>query len=410
MTADQAIWHGGETNVFVTAHVDDVILVCPRSMCSPLKKHLGATYKYKDLGPVRRYTGFVITRDRKNRRLYMDQTPYVYEILDEFAMSNCTPSATPMDAKETWDTREEDLLLETEGINLYQRAIGKLMYLMLGSRPDIAYAVTKLAQVAAAPTERHWKGVLRIMKYLRSHESVRLVLGSNKMPIPPSLNLPNPARLIGYFDASLMDCTKSRKSTGAYCFFLDGSCISWTSKKQGLVALSSTEAEFIAGTEAAKELMWIINFMEEVTSGENMNPYLLGDNQGALALARNNEFRARTKHIHARERFITHMVDTKQCLIEYVPTAEMIADALTKALYRETFMKHARAMELLFGPEYKKKCKKCASIFASRNALYVHLRQQEHYAEENNVDMATLCVIHRDIEWYFDLSSGEMPT
>ena len=104
------------------------------------------------------------------------------------------------------------------------------MYLMLATRPDIAYAVTKLAQYASSPTSHHWSCVIRIMKYLRGHESVRLCLGNNTPPIPASMFMPQ-AGLIGYFDASLMDCTLSRKSTGGYVFFYEGSVISWKCKK-----------------------------------------------------------------------------------------------------------------------------------------------------------------------------------
>jgi len=89
------------------------------------------------------------------------------------------------------------------------------------------------------------------MRYLRSHDSARFILGD---ATPPIQILNPPTNLLGFFDASLMDCVKTRRSTRGYVFFLNGACISWTSKRQGLVALSSTEAEFIAGTEAAKEL------------------------------------------------------------------------------------------------------------------------------------------------------------
>lgn len=175
------------------------------------------------------------------------------------------------------------------------------MYLMLGTCPDIA---TKLAQHASAPTTRNWTGIFRILRYLRAHDSVHLFFGNADPPflVTPSTNL------IGYFDASLMDYPKSRKSTGGYIFFLHGSCISWCSKKQGLVALSSTEAKFIAGTEAAKELQWIINLLECFAIHEK-DPHL------PLALARNADFKPRTKHIHARERYITHLVESGQLYV-----------------------------------------------------------------------------------------------
>ena len=151
------------------------------------------------------------------------------------------------------------------------------------------------------------------MRYLRGHESVRLCLGNNTPPIP-ILNLQPPTGLVGYFDASLMDYTLSRKSTGGYVFFYQGSVVSWKCKKQGMVALSTTEAEYISGTDAAKELLWIANFLECIGRKE-LNLCLLGDNKSALALAKNNDFRPRTKHIDARERFITDLVTNRQCLL-----------------------------------------------------------------------------------------------
>lgn len=383
VASDQAIWK--DNDVCIIAHVDDIILVAPEYKLKGLKQHLGQKYRYKDLGPVTRYTGFIITRDRENRRLFIDQAPYVHDLLEEFKLSNCAPASTPMEPKATWEPADDDEYLDPKGVKVYQRAIGKLMYLMLGSRPDISYPVTKLAQSASKPTQRHWTGVLRIMRYLRSHDSVTLTLGNQR---PPIILEPQP-RLLGYFDASLMDCAQSRKSTGAYVFFLDGSCISWNTKKQGLVALSSTEAEFISGTEAAKELSWLIGFLEGINS-DVPDPVLLGDNQGALALAKNNDFRAQTKHIHARERYIAHMVQEGLCFLKYVPTRDMIADALTKPLSREPFERHAMSMGLKFNNQNTTSCNKCMATFRTRNTLYTHLRKEEHYANNDLPDCAML--------------------
>ena len=152
--------------------------------------------------------------------------PYVLEILKEFKLLNATPVTIPMNPKESWEPTDTNIMLSE--IKIYQKAICKLMYLMLASRPDISYAITKLAQYASAPTLRHWNGVLRIMGYLKSHESVRLCLRNNPLPID---NLVPPTNLIGYFDTSLMNCTASRRSKGGYVFFYDGSVISWKSKK-----------------------------------------------------------------------------------------------------------------------------------------------------------------------------------
>ena len=385
INADQAIWI--LDLLILIAHVDDVLLIGIRTRVDEIKAGIARKYHFKDLGPVVKYTGIHILRDHKSRRLFLDQAPYVHEILDEFQMTNCTPSSLPMDPKPAASLSSvSDIPLDPDGVRLYQRAIGRLMYLMLGTRPDIAYAVTKLAQHASAPTTQNWTGVLKILRYLRTHDSVRLSLGNAS---PPFLVTPTPStNLIGYFDASLMDCPKTRRSTGGYVFFLHGSCVSWCSKKQGLVALSSTEAEFIAGTEAAKELQWIINFLECFGLCER-DPHLLGDNRGALALARNTDFKPRTKHIHARERYITQLVESGQLYVSYVPTKTMVADALTKALPREAFTRHASAMGLIFTTS-RNVCNVCSTSFFSRNALHRHLRDEAHYCGTSVPSIAML--------------------
>ena len=141
-TADQALWI--RQLLFLLSHVDDVLIVGNRAEVDSTKDHLHRHYKFKDLGPVSKYIGMVITRDRTNRRLCIDQAPYVHDILDKFQMSNCAPLSIPMDPKQKWDRPDVTLLSPAE-TKVYQRAIGRLMYLMVGTRPDIAYAVTKLA-------------------------------------------------------------------------------------------------------------------------------------------------------------------------------------------------------------------------------------------------------------------------
>lgn len=387
---DQAIWMNSLATSphleFVLAHVDDLLLVGSSTCTTARKALLAAKYEFKDLGPAMKFIGLHVIRDRPNRRLYLDQSPYVVDILSEFHALDTTPVSIPMNPRESWEPSSEDTPLNPGEIKTYQRAVGKLMYLMLATRPDISYAVTKLAQFASAPTDRHWRGVIRIMRYLKCHDTVRLCLGNNPPILQPSLTPPSnpltpPTNLLGFFDASLMDCTASRRSTGGYIFFYDGSAISWKSKKQNLVALSSTEAEYISGTEAAKELLWIGNFLECIGLKE-FNPRLIGDNLSALALAKTNEFRPRTKHIHARERFITDLVENHHCLLHYVPTRMMIADAFTKALPKEAHLRHATSMNLIFGPSTPNFCFRCHSGFLTRNQLHAHITSVHHFVDE----------------------------
>ena len=180
-----------------------------------------------------------------------------------------------MDPKQTWEIRDSDTMLVGKEIKLYQRAIGQLMYLMLGTCLDICYVVTELVQASTSPTVCHLQGVLKVFRYLCSHDSIKLSLEANVLMIPPSVSIHPPTNLVSFFDASLMDCPKMCKSTGAYILFLYGSYISWSSKKQGLVALSSTESEFIAEAEAVKETLSIMNFLESISYADiTKDPHL----------------------------------------------------------------------------------------------------------------------------------------
>ena len=164
-----------------------------------------------------------------------------------------------------------------------------------------------------------------------------------------------------------------------YIFYVAGSPVSWTSRKQRVVALSTTEAEYLAGTEATKEAMWINYFLSEIgIPKERILPItLMGDNQSAIALTRNPEYHTRTKHIQGKQRFISEMVEQGVITVKYVPTREMIADALTKALPRDKYTSIMQLMGIEFPPITTPKvwkCTTCDVAFPSNNELHKYLK------------------------------------
>ena len=125
-----------------------------------------------------------------------------------------------------------------------------------------------------------------------------------------------------------------------------------------------------------------MGFLQAIDHAE-FNPRLLGDNKGALALAKDNAYRPRTKHIYARERFITQMVQSGQCLLEYIPTRDMVTDTMTKALPKELYKKHAHAMGVIYAASSTRMtCNKCHLNFPTRNKLHEHIKQLGHFADE----------------------------
>ena len=209
-----------------------------------------------------------------------------------------------------------------------------------------------MAQYSSNPTDRHWKGVKRILHFVKKTTDTEIVLGKRN-DIPAAMGRRNdipvvmvPWKVIGFFDAAYMDDTQDRHSTMAYIFLYDSCAISWASKKQQTVALSTTEAEYLAGTEATKEAIWIAAFLEEIGQKSEGPIQLQGDNQGANALAANSEYHGRTKHIYGRQHFIMEMIKQKVIKVAYIPTKDIIADTLIKLLSREQYEQFMTMMEL----------------------------------------------------------------
>ena len=304
--ADYGLWIAPGT-VLMLVHVDDIQLFGTPAGIQQLSAVLESAFMVKWLGELGEhlYLGLHFIRDRQAKQILVGQPQYASQILQRFGMTTCDGCHIPMDPKEDWSIRQDDIYLSDDARRLYQTAIGSLLYLMLGSRPDLAFAVTKLARYCSSPTERHWTGIKRVLRFIKATLNTYLVLGQRAATSPA-----HTSPVCDFFDAAYMDDTTDRHSTMAYVFFVGNSVVSWSSKKQPTLALSTTEAEYLSGTEATKEALWIKAFLTSVgIPSEQLTPIqLMGDNAGANALSRNPEYHSRTKHIHGRQRFITEMV------------------------------------------------------------------------------------------------------
>jgi hypothetical protein len=169
---------------------------------------------------------------------------------------------------------------------------------MLCTRPDIAYAVSQLSRFSANPTENHKSAVKRVFRYLKGSINQGLVFDSANWD----------QGLLGYTVAN-WGRDNDRQSTGGYAFMLFGTIITWSSKRQTTVALSSCEAEYIAETEAAKKTIWLGQLLDSLTNMRPVAVKILGDNRGALALTKNPEYHSRTKYIDICYHFIRHKVE-----------------------------------------------------------------------------------------------------
>ena len=218
----------------------------------------------------------------------------------------------------------------------YQSAVGSLMYAMLGTWPDITYAVGLVSQFSTNPNSKHWGAVKRIFRYLAGTPGLGIHYGGGNT--------------CGGYSDSDWGGSQDQRSTSGYVFLLNTEAISWASKKQSVVALSSTEAEYMALTQALKEVLWLCTLLVELGALRHAKEIsaIACDNQGAIALSRNPGFHAHSKHIDIRYHSIRDHVDKETGTINllYCPMEDMTVDVLTKGLSWNPHQKHPVGMGL----------------------------------------------------------------
>ncbi|XP_045539389.1 secreted RxLR effector protein 161-like [Papilio machaon] len=241
-------------------------------------------------------------------------------------MSDCSTIDTPIESKLNLEKSE----CCTANIP-YQRLIGSLMYLAVLTRPDLSYCLSYLSQFNNCYNETHFNYAKRILKYLQKTKHYCLTFSKTDIG------------LTGFVDADWASDSLDRKSYTGFCFVMNGCVISWQSRKQKTVSLSSTEAEYVALSEAAREAVYLRNVMFDIT-GKTYAIKLLCDNQSALKLATSHQAHTRSKHIDVRFHYVRDAVENKLINIEYISTQEMPADLLTKGLLSA---KHYKFMNML---------------------------------------------------------------
>ena len=277
------------------------------------------------MGKLHYFLGFKIAYPGSGK-IWIGQPAYTAEVLKRFQMENSKLTTTPIDTGAKLTKATEDSKLFNQ--QLYQSAIGSLLNLSTRTRPDIAYAVSNVARFCFKPTMEHWKSIKHIVRYLNGTRNYGLLYDKEKV-----------MDFIGYSDADLAGDLDDRRSTSGYLFKLSGAAVSWRSKKQSCVALSTAEAEYIALASAAKEAVWMQRLQNDLNEASVKSTLIYEDNQSTIWMTKNSQYHGRTKHIDIKFHYIREQVEKKAIQLEYCESKNMVVDMLTKALLNSQFVK-----------------------------------------------------------------------
>jgi len=274
-------------------------------------------FKARDMGEPEWFLGMHIIRDRAAGTITLSQRQYAKTLVERYGMGDANSTTLPMPVGSR--IRREGAVLEGASKAAYPEMIWALLYLATSTRPDIAYSVARLARYTASPTEEHRALLKGVLRYVKGTQSWFLTYGRG-------------APLSGYTETDFAGDLDTRRSTTGFVLTLNGAAVAWASKAQATVAASTTEAEYIAAAVGAREALWLAQLLRDICVLAAGSAQMYGDNQAALTLIKNPMSVNRCKRIDIAYHFVRDRVERGELPVEHIPTDEMVADVLTKAL------------------------------------------------------------------------------
>ncbi|KAK2373607.1 putative mitochondrial protein [Trifolium repens] len=322
--SDKTLFVKQEKGKFIIAqiYVDDIVFGgMSNAMVQHFVQQMQSEFEMSLVGELTYFLGLQIKQ--MDDTIFISQSKYARNIIKKFGMDNATHKRTPAPTHLKLTKDEKGISVDQ---SLYRSMIGSLLYLT-ASRPDITYAVGVCARYQADPKVSHLTQVKRILKYVNGTSDYGIMYSHCEN-----------STLYGYCDADWAGSADDRKSTSGGCFFLGTNLISWFSKKQNCVALSTAEAEYVAAGSSCSQLVWMKQMLKEYDVEQDALT-LYCDNMSAINISKNPVQHSKTKHIDIRHHYIRDLVESKIVVLEHVGTKEQIADIFTKALDAVQFEK-----------------------------------------------------------------------
>lgn len=321
LKSDCCIYKSKSRGIILLLYVDDILILAknPQDLAW-IKSELGRLFQMKDMNVVKHFLGMEIQRDFENQKLEISQSRYVEKILRRFGMYDCKPVGTPLDPNVKWSKINQG---ETD--HPYKELLGCLQYLTLTSRPDISTAVSTLSKYQSNATDVHWVGLKRILRYLRGTVDTKLIY--EKRPYTHTVK--------GYADADFANDPDDRRSVSGYAFEIFGSLVSWSTKRQQTVSLSTSEAELIALCTAVAEGLWLVKCLQELDV-VSIPFVIMEDNIPCISIAEEPRSHQRMKHLDIKYMFIRDHIKEGKLKLQFIRSEDQPADAFTKGLPKET--------------------------------------------------------------------------
>jgi hypothetical protein len=331
--ADQCVFiRSGSSLAVVAVYVDDLIILTEtEEEMKKVKSDFERKFMMKDMGELHYCLGINIVVNKDEGSVCVNQYQYISNMLKKYGLEDANPAPTPADVNVKLE--KNDGVSQKADQKAYQSLVGSLLYASVGTRPDIAQAVGAVCKFNANPSEAHMTAAKRILRYLKGTATLCLKYQHT-----------GEMKVIGYSDSDFAGDMDDRHSTTGNIFICAKGAISWLSKKQPTVSLSTTEAEYVALSCATQEVIWLRRLLSDLEVNINEPMVMMEDNQGAIALAQNPVKHSRTKHIDVKHHFVREAIQDGFISLQYCNTKEMVADTLTKPLPKCQFQRLRASM------------------------------------------------------------------
>ncbi|GJW19214.1 putative RNA-directed DNA polymerase [Tanacetum coccineum] len=319
--SDYSLFTKTDHNSFIAllVYVDDIIITGNDvGKIEKFKAYLNSKFKIKDLGKLKYFLGIEVIDTDKG--LCLSQRKYCLDLLSDFGLLACKPSATPLEQNLVVSNEPTSTDSVIDNVTEYQKLIGKLIYLT-HTRPDISYSVHCLSQFMHKPLKSHLKIAFKVLRYLKNNPGMGIHIVKQ-----PKVSLE------AFVDADWAKCVVTRKSVTGFCISLNGSLVSWKSKKQNTLSKSSAEAEYRAMASVTSEIVWILKILKDLNWEQFMPVTMYCDSQAAIKIAANPVFHERTKHLEIDLHFVREKILSGVLRTQKIGSADQTADIFTKGL------------------------------------------------------------------------------